>query len=135
VTSKYEFIDAEKANYPIVKMCDWLNVSRSGFYEWQARPMSATAQRREYLKVHIAKHFELSHRTYGYRRIHAALVRQGEQVSAELVRDLMRELGLVACQPRPLAADHHDRRRRGACGCGSGGSEFHCHRTGREVRR
>jgi putative transposase len=102
VTSRYEFIDAEKANYPIVKMCDWLDVSRSGFYEWQARPMSATAQRREYLKVHIAKHFELSHRTYGYRRIHAALVRQGEQVSPELVGDLMRELGLVACQPRPF---------------------------------
>jgi transposase InsO family protein len=102
VTSRYEFIDAEKASYPIVKMCDWLDVSRSGFYEWQARPMSATAHRREYLKVHIAKHFELSHQTYGYRRIHAALVRQGEQVSLELVRDLMRELGLVACQPRPF---------------------------------
>jgi putative transposase len=70
----------EKATYPIVTMCDWLNVSRSGFYEWQARPMSATAQRREYLRVHIAKYCELSHRTYGYRRIHAALVRQGEQV-------------------------------------------------------
>ncbi len=64
--------------------------------------MSATAHRREYVKMHIAKHVELSHRTYGYRRIHAALVRQGEQVSPELVRDLMRELGLVACQPQPF---------------------------------
>jgi transposase InsO family protein len=33
--------------------------------------------------------------------VHAQLVRQSEQVSAELVRALMRELGLVACQPRP----------------------------------
>ena len=74
--------------------------------------------------MHIAKHFELSHQTYGYRRIHAALMRQGEQVSAELVRDLMRELGLVACQPRPLAADHHDRRRQRSR-AGSGGSGFH----------
>lgn len=100
--SKYEFIDAEKANYPIVKMCTWLGVSKSGFYEWQGRPTSATAQRRDYLKILISKHFELSHQTYGYRRMHAALRRQGEQVSPELVRDLMRQLALVPCQPRPF---------------------------------
>jgi putative transposase len=100
VTSKYELIDAEKANYPIVRMCTWLDISKSGFYEWQRRPASATAQRRAHLKILIAKHFELSHQTYGYRRMHAALRRQGEQISLELVRDLMRQLGLVACQPR-----------------------------------
>lgn len=33
--------------------------------------------------------------------MHAQLGRQREQVSAELVRELMRELGLVPCQPRP----------------------------------
>jgi putative transposase len=102
VTSKYELIDAEKASYPIVNMCTWLGVSKSGFYEWQGRPASATAQRREHLKILMGKHFELSHQTYGYRRMHVALRRQGEQVSPELVRDLMRELGLVACQPRPF---------------------------------
>jgi transposase InsO family protein len=102
VTAKYEFIDAEKAHYPIVKMCTWLRVSKSGFYEWRDRPISATARRREYLKAHIVQHFELSRQTYGYRRIHAALRRQGEQVSPELVRDLMRELDLRPCQPRPF---------------------------------
>ena len=34
--------------------------------------------------------FEASHGTYGYRRIHAVLLRSGEQVSNELVRELMR---------------------------------------------
>jgi transposase InsO family protein len=34
-------------------------------------------------------------------RVHAHLVRHGEQVSPELVRELMRELDLIACQPRP----------------------------------
>src|SRR5206468_2497500 len=34
-------------------------------------------------------------------RRHAALLRQGEDCGPELVRDLLRELGLVACQPRP----------------------------------
>ena len=101
---KFGFIDqldAEKA-YPIVFMCRMLGVSRSGYYEWRDRPVSAAARRREHLKAHITKHFELSHQTYGYRRLHAALRRQGEQASPELVRELMRELGLVACQPRPF---------------------------------
>src|ERR1700683_3247934 len=38
---------------------------------------------------------------YGSRRLHAALVRGGEQAGEELVRQLMRELELTPCQPRP----------------------------------
>ena len=45
--------------------------------------------------------FELSDETYGHRRVHAALRRSGHACSVELVRALMRELGLVPCQPRP----------------------------------
>ncbi|MFF4625853.1 IS3 family transposase [Nonomuraea jabiensis] len=101
VTAKYELIDAEKASYAIVDMCSWLGVSRSGYYEWRGRPLSATAERRERLKEKIETLFEDSHQTYGYRRIHAALLRSGEQVSDELVRNLMRELGLRPCQNRP----------------------------------
>lgn len=40
--------------------------------------------------------------TYGYRRVHAAVLRAGEQASPELVRALMVSEGLVACQPRPF---------------------------------
>lgn len=109
MTSRYEFIDGEKATrdesggfkYKIVKMCEWMEVSKSGFYEWSSRPMSATAQRRAYLCLVITRAFEDSDGTYGHRRIHAQLARWGEHASLELVRALMRELGLVACQPRP----------------------------------
>lgn len=90
-----------KYAYSLMKMCEWLDVSRSGFYEWRGRPASATAERRERLKKMIEAVFEANHGCYGYRRIHAVLVRSGEQVSGELVRALMRELALVACQPRP----------------------------------
>ena len=107
---RYEFIDAEYANVPaekagdapaIVQMCGWLGVSKSGYYEWRSRPQSAAARRRELLKIKITALFEANDGTYGYRRMHAALVRGGEQSGEELVRQLMRELGLVACQPTP----------------------------------
>jgi putative transposase len=108
VTQKYEFIDAEYASMPpdgpaptIVQMCRWLGVSKSGFYEWLSRPESAAAARRELLKIKIEVLFYANDEAYGYRRMHAALVRGGEEVGDELVRKLMRELGLEPCQPRP----------------------------------
>jgi putative transposase len=101
VSEKFAFIDAEKAQYPIVKMCTWLDVSTSGYYQWRDRPASASAQRRDRLATLIQAVFDESDRTYGYRRIHAALARQGEHCGPELVREIMRELVLVPCQPRP----------------------------------
>ncbi|MGH3926134.1 MAG: IS3 family transposase, partial [Pseudonocardiaceae bacterium] len=68
---------------------------------WRDRPASLTEHRREQLKTEISKIFGDSHETYGYRRVHAQLLRCGEDASDELVRRLMRELGLVACQPSP----------------------------------
>jgi len=82
-------------------MCKWLVVSGSGYYEWRSRPQSATAARRETLKQLIVVIFEASDETYGYRRIHASLLRSGHACSLELVRALVRELSLVPCQPRP----------------------------------
>ena len=101
MSSKYEFIDGEKANYPIVKMCLWADVSKSGFYEWRDRPASATAERRGALLVRIQAIFIDSDETYGYRRVHHQLGRDGVEAGPELVRHIMVEAGLVACQPRP----------------------------------
>jgi len=108
VSARYELIDAEKATvtpdgvakYSVVRMCEWLEVSTSGYYGWRDRPASATVARREHLKLLIAAVFADSDGTYGHRRVHAQLVRWGEHTSLELVRGLIRELGLVACQPR-----------------------------------
>jgi putative transposase len=105
VSELHEFIDAECANGGtapgITKMCAWLEVSRSGFYEWRSRPESATARRQQKLAALIAAVFAESDGTYGYRRIAWQLARQGTVAGPELVRKLMRQLGLVACQPEP----------------------------------
>jgi transposase InsO family protein len=110
VTERFEFIDAEYAASPesgdehapsIVKMCKWLRVSRSRFYEWRNAPESATAKRRAELALYIVKSFEDSNETYGYRRVHADLAEWGVPCGPELVRSIMRELGPEPCQPKP----------------------------------
>lgn len=106
--ARYEFIDAEKATvngngtrrYSIRQMCRWLEVSTSGYYEWSCRPASATTLRRERLKPLVVKAFTDSDGRYGARRVAEQLSRWGRPCGEDLARDLMRELGLVACQPR-----------------------------------
>src|SRR5258708_38902654 len=82
-------------------MCEWLEISKSGYYEWRERPQSSASKRRELLKLKIKALFEANNEEYGYRRIHAALARGGERCCSELVRELMRELDLEPCQPKP----------------------------------
>ena len=108
MSEKYAFIDAEYATAPqqdeaptVTQMCEWLYVSKSGYYDWRTRPESETEKRREMLKLKIRAIFEYNNEEYGYRRVHAVLARSGESVDDETVRKLMRELGLEPCQPRP----------------------------------
>jgi putative transposase len=93
-------IDAEKANYKISWMCRLLGVPRSSFYAWRNRAETATAARRRELSVLVRAAFEAGRGTYGCRRVTAQLNRDGRPCSVGLVADLMRELGLRACQPR-----------------------------------
>lgn len=104
--SRYEYIDSCRTDptelNPVTKMCAWLLVSTSGFYHWLTRPQSATAARREALAARVEAFFAASDGTYGYRRIHADLADEGTECSPELVRQIMRTQGLIACQPRPF---------------------------------
>jgi hypothetical protein len=104
--SNYEFIYSQKSDpaetNPVMKMCVWLKVSTSGFYHWRGRPQSATTARREVLTARVHHFFEDSDGTYGYRRIHADLAAEGTECSPELVRHIMRDEHLIACQPRPF---------------------------------
>ena len=61
----------------IVKMCLWMEVSRSGFYDWRNAPESATVKRRGILALYVKKSFDDSDGTYGYRRVHTDLAAWG----------------------------------------------------------
>ena len=95
-------IDAEKANYPTAWMCRVLGVSRSSFYAWRARVAteSTVQARRRGLREQVARVFAAGRGAYGCRRVTAQLNADGHPCSVGLIADLMRELGLAACQPR-----------------------------------
>lgn len=110
MSEKYAFIAVERAEHlaagaadapTVTQMLAWLGVSKSGYYDWLYRPPSDTETRRDELGLKVKALFDSFDGTYGYRRIHAELIRAGEQVGPELVRKLMRELKLVAMHPKP----------------------------------
>ncbi len=97
---KFAFIDAEKALYPITRMCFLLAVSRAGFYAWVGRPPSAHAVDDRRLAVLVREAHELSRKRYGAPRVQKALAATTDvHVSQKRVGRLMRQEGLRA-RPR-----------------------------------
>jgi len=94
-------IAAQKPNHPIARMCEWAEVSESGFHAWSRREPSATAIRRDLLAVEVKRVFDDSNGVFGYRKVHAVLAGEGVEVCDRLVRDLMAEQGLASCHPMP----------------------------------
>jgi len=94
VSEKYAFADAECATLAgdeacaptITQACEWLGVSKSGYYDWKSRPQSLAAKRRELLDIKVKALFEADNEEYGYRRMHG---------------------GLAAAQRRPAVALRH----------------------------
>jgi putative transposase len=93
-----------KYAYPVKENVPMALRVASGFFDWKRREMSATALRREKLTTSVVEIFTDSDETYGYRRVHAELGRRGVPAGLELVRSIMRDQGLVPCQPRPWRA-------------------------------
>lgn len=108
-------MEAECANFEIIRMARLLEVSRAGFYKWRQvsnRPdLTTTQQARAELQVKIISHHADSDGTYGSPRITADLREAGIQVSVNTVAAHMRSMGLAGISPRTFKvrttiADH-----------------------------
>ncbi len=93
---RFDVVDAEKAEFPVAKLCRALKVSRSGFYASRVRPESAREREDRRLAVKVRESFERSHQAYGSPRVLEDLLAEGEHVSRKRVIRLMQEQGLVA---------------------------------------
>jgi transposase InsO family protein len=87
----FEFIDAEKAQYPIGLLCKALDVSRPGYYAHTRRPTSKHAERDAALGAKIAAIHASSGKRYGCPRVHDELREEGERVSRKRVGRIMKE--------------------------------------------
>ena len=93
------------------RMCQMLEVTRSGYYAWRDRPASARAQRRTAVTERIEEIFDASGGTYGSPRVTVELKDQGMNVSANTVARYMRAAGIAVTpakrfQPRTTDSDH-----------------------------
>ena len=71
-------------------MCQILQVSKSGYYAWEKRPISPRSQENARLVEEIRKVHEESRRTYGSPRIHASLEKRSISCGHNRVARLMR---------------------------------------------
>jgi len=94
----------EKAHHPIKMLCRLLGVSRSGYYAWRSRPLSARAIGDAQLTDQIRLIHVLSRKTYGAPRIHWELEDAGVRIGRKRIARLMRLAGIRGA---------HRRRRRG----------------------
>ena len=99
---RYEFIAAQKANFPVLMLCKMLEVSRAGFYAWRARPESKRARDDRELGKTIAKIHTDSRGTYGSPRVYAELKDRDLAIGKKRVARIMRENGIKARRRRPF---------------------------------
>jgi putative transposase len=97
---KYQFIQQYKHEFPVVVMCQVLEVSESGYYAWLKRPACQHQREDAQIKQEIQQIFSTHQGRYGSPRIHRELCEQGRGISRKRVARLMREAELLAKQKR-----------------------------------
>ena len=93
---------ANQASYPVSMMCRLLDVSTSGYYEWQKRPPSKRSREDEVLIEKIRHYHRMSDGSYGAPRILEDLQEEGVDVGQKRVARLMRAAGLQGVTRRKV---------------------------------
>lgn len=107
---RYKLIDAEKADVPVYRLCNFLAVSPSGYYAWRRRQPSQSQRDDMVYLAHIRAQFAMSNGTYGSPRMHAELKEDGLAIGRHRTARLMRDNGLKArrktCFKRTTDSNH-----------------------------
>jgi putative transposase len=95
--SRFRFVDAERARFPVALLCRTVGVSKSGYYAWKMRPPSKRSREDAALTERIVEVHKRSRETYGYPRVHAELRALGIRCGRRRVARLMRKAGIRGC--------------------------------------
>jgi putative transposase len=93
---KYAWIREQRDSFPLSVLCEVLEVSTSGYYDWLDRALSPRAERHAQIQVAVQQVHAESHGIYGSLKIAQQLQERPELESAcrNTVAQAMRELGL-----------------------------------------
>lgn len=91
---RFQFIADHQREFSVKRMCHILQVARSGYYAWQRRVPSATAERQAQLTERIRLVHQRNRAVYGSPRVHRDLLAEDVRCSKNTVAKLMRAAGL-----------------------------------------
>lgn len=104
---KYAFIESSQVNLPTNRLCELLEVSRSGFYEWRARgdkKVNKRSFRREEIDHAVSTAFYMNKERYGAPRLTTELNSSGFNVALNTVASSLRRQNLCAKAGRKFKA-------------------------------
>jgi putative transposase len=96
---RFAFIAKHRHVWPVLWLCEALDVSRSGFHAWLQRRPSAREAADEDLTAKIRLSFVSSARTYGARRVWRDVLAEGFSCGLHKVERLMR-MNALRARPR-----------------------------------
>jgi transposase InsO family protein len=100
---KYAFIHEHRHLFPITRMCQALEVSENGYYNWRKRGKSQRKRDDEQLASRIEDAHYGNRGVYGSPRIHAELKAQGIHCGRKRIVRLMQERNISARRKRRKA--------------------------------
>lgn len=95
-------VEANHAQLSIVRQCELLSLSRSGYYY---QPVGVSEETQQLLRLIDAEYTR--HPFYGYRKITHWLRDEGYQVNKKRVQRLMQQMGLAAIVPKADLSKPH----------------------------
>ena len=99
----FKFMEEHQNEFRVVKMCEVLKVSTSGYYKWlgEKEKRNRIYEEKEKTNQLIRICFIQSHETYGSPRITKDLEAQGVRVCERTIGKRMKEMGLRATSETP----------------------------------
>ncbi|MEQ1515545.1 MAG: IS3 family transposase [Usitatibacteraceae bacterium] len=106
---KYAFIRNHQTSFRITAMCQALQVSRSGYYDWRDRPECARVCEDRHLLAHVRRIHLQNRQTYGARKTWRALKNEGIACGRDRVARLRRAHAIEARRQRRfrITTEHH----------------------------
>lgn len=99
LNEKLQALEELHGQYNVHMLCDALKVPRGTFYNYifrNKRDNTWYAKRREELRIRIQQIYDESKQIFGAGKITAVMKEEGYKVSQEMVRELMRDMGLIS---------------------------------------